>query len=390
MAGRASQVLQGALTEQARTRYRRAAVYLNVRPRNPARPGRWLSEVGFLSELPFAFAVLDPSNAFPDEGGEGRAVDKVVLIPYGLTRDLTRLDSAAPTDRAVRTERYPRAPGLAPYPGDPAYLAPADLADDTSCAEKTAALLASMRTQGGGPGYHAVITRAGAVYIAAPLDERVAPVPGTETAVCIALEAAVRRARTDGARPEVAPLTDFQVSSLAVLLAKLGSAYLNLDITLGASVQYAVREAEPSAAALTSPLPAGSVAAQSLEQQAASEGLYDIATEVFRRYPPAATGRAEAREALGHEDTLGSTTLLLGAYADMAATDRSDGMQEVTRRRVFVERARVAHLEGEEGAEAAGQAANAERLAPTLPTVENPGPHAYNYLTGLWGDETPG
>jgi hypothetical protein len=62
----------------------------------------------------------------------------------------------------------------------------------------------------------------------------------------------------------------------------------------------------------------------------------------------------------------------------------------VERRRIFVERARVAHQQGDEGAEAAATAAASEQLAPVIPTVENPGPHSYNYQTGLWGDETPG
>lgn len=341
--------------------------------------------MGFLSELPFSYAALDPSNAFPDEGGEGRAVDRVLLIPYGLNRDVLRLESTQ-----VRTSRTAGASGLAPWPDDDAYLGAADLADDTSVTEKTASLLAALRSASSGVGYHAVLTRSGAVYVAAPLDERVAPVPGAETAVCVALECAARRPRAPGSRPEVAPLTEPQAASLAVLLAKLGSAYLSLDLTVGAGVAYAVRPDEPAAVALPSPLAPGSAPAAALERAVTAEGLYDIATEVFRTSPPVATGRAEAQTAIGTEDTLGATTLLLGAYADVAAADRSDGMQEVSRRRVFVERARVAHREGEEGAEAAGGAANAERLAPVVPSVENPGPHAYNYLTGLWGDESPG
>lgn len=387
MTGRASQVLRTALTDQARTRSRRAAVYLNARPRASSRTGRWLSEVGFLSELPFSYAALDPSNAFPDEGGEGRVVDRVILVPYGLQRDALRIEGTQ-----VRTTRAAGASGLAPWPDDDAYLGAADLADDTSVTEKTAALLAGLRSASSGVGYHAVLTRSGAVYVAAPLDERVAPVPGAETAVCIALECAARRPRAPGGRAEVAPVSEAQAASLAVLLAKLGSAYLNLDLSVGGGVAYAVRPEEPAAAALPPPpsFVAGSERAAALGRAVAAEGLYDISTEVFRSAPPATTGRAEAQTVIGTEDTLGATTLLLGAYADVAAADRSDGMQEVSRRRVFVERARVAHREGEDGAEAAGDAANAERLAPVVPSVENPGPHAYNYLTGLWGDESPG
>jgi uncharacterized protein YggE len=101
----ASEVLRTALTDQARTRERRAAVYLNVRPRSRARSGRWLSEVGFLADLPFAYAVLDPANALPDDGNEGRSVDRILLVPYGLQRDLLRLEGASPADRAVRATR---------------------------------------------------------------------------------------------------------------------------------------------------------------------------------------------------------------------------------------------------------------------------------------------
>ena len=390
MTGRASEVLRTALTDQARTRERRAAVYLNVRPRSRARSGRWLSEVGFLADLPFAYAVLDPANALPDDGNEGRAVDRILLVPYGLQRDLLRLEGASPADRAVRTTRRAGAPGLAPYPGDETYLAPADFADDTSVVEKTAGLLAAMRTAGGSPGYHVVVTRSGAIYVAAPLDERVAPVPESDSAVCVAVECAARKGRGAGDRPEIAPFPDAQLVSLAVLFAKLGSAYLGLDLTVGNGIRYVPRADEPLAVAQPSPLLAGSPLAVDLARRVEAEGLYDVASEVFRRDPPAAASRAEAQTALGTEDTLGATTLLLGAYADVAAADRSDGMQEVSRRRVFVERARVSHQEAGADAEAAGTAANAERLAPVLPVVEGTGPHVYDYRTGLWGDESPG
>ena len=365
-------------------------MYLNVRARVNTRAGRWISEVGFLSDLPFSYAALDPSNSLPLDDTDSRTIDRVLLVPYGLQRDITRLESGAPADRTIRSTRGPSASGLAPYPGDDGYIAAADLGDDTSVPEKTSGLLAAIRTPGTGLGYHAVITRAGAVYIAAPLDEKVNPVAGADTAVCVAIEGAARRARGANQRVELAPMPDAQLASLAILIAKIGSAYLNLEISVGSGVLYAVRPDEPGALAAPALLAAGDVTAETLARRVEAEGVYDISTEVFRRTPPTVNRRAEAQIALGREDTLGATTLLLGAYADVAAADRSDGMQQVERRRVFVERARVAHQEGEEGAQAAADAASAERLSPLVPAVENVSPHAYNYLTGLWGDETPG
>lgn len=387
MTNRASQVLQSALTSQASTRSRRAAVYLNARARTAARNGRWLSEIGFLAATPFAYAELDPSNALPPEGPEGRAIDRVILVPYGLSRDVLRLRSNSPADRAIRTTREDGASGLAPYPDDENYLAPADLEDDTAVTAKTTALLAGMRTANGSPGYHAVITRGGAVYIAAPLDDVVAPVPGAETAVCVALEGAARKRRTARAEPETAPITPEQYASLVVLLAKVGSAYI-INLAVGQGVQYAVRTEDAAANGLAPLFAPGTPLAEQLAESIIAERTYDISTEVFRRTPPEATHRAEAQAAIGHEDTMGASALLLGAYADVAAADRSDGMREMPRVRTFVERARVAHLEGDEAAVAAGGAAASERLAPVHPEVSNSEPHAYDYATGMWGDGT--
>jgi hypothetical protein len=296
------------------------------------------------------------------------------------------LESSNAVDTQVRTTRSQGAAGLAPWPDDSQYLGVADLADDTSVLEKTSSLLAAMRTEGSGVAYHVVIPRTGAVYVVAPLDEEVSPISGAENAVCVAIEGAARKRRTAGSRAEVAPLTGNQIASLGVLLAKLKSVY-GVDPVVSGALQYAVRPEDTAIQNLPSPIKAESAGLASLLAAVQAEGAYDVATEVFRTSPPATSARSEARTVIGTEDTMGAMALLLGAYADVAALDRSDQMQQVARRTVFVQRARVAHTEGVEGAEAASTAANSEQLTPTIPTVENPGPHTFDYTTGKWGDE---
>lgn len=379
MTNEAADTLRNALSDDAENRRQRVGTYLDVNAARRRTTGRWLSEVGFYTEVPFAYAEAHASSSHPTDNPDGREILRVLLVPYGRDRDARRLNSEAAQDRVVRTARVAGATGLSEYPGAPDFLGCADLEDDTSCPQKTQTLLTAMQRRNG-KAVHAFITRTGAVYVSVPLDAAVAPVADADDAVCIGIESACRKPRAGGAVEE-APWTTEQLASLAVLIAKIKSAY---PVIAEGNVQYGVRS--------DNPLPwftSDADAASQLAAAVAFEGTYDPSTEVFLRSPPSSSHRGSAQAALQsreHVDTIGATSALLGAYVDLAAMDRSSNMQAAERSRVFVQRARVSHTEGDEGASAAADAAGAEMLIPVIPTVAQVGPHVFNYATGLWGD----
>jgi hypothetical protein len=171
--------------------------------------------------------------------------------------------------------------------------------------------------------------------------------------------------------------------SLSVLIAKIRSAYQAIT---DERVQYAVRSEGDTLNPWFTQTPEPKATLLGLS---ASEGIYNVSTEVFLRRPPSTQRRAEAQVSLGgrdNADTIGASSVLLGAYVDLAAMDRSDAMQAAGRMRVFVQRARVSHQSGDEGSEAAADVGGAEQMAPIIPPAENTSPHVFNYATGLWGD----
>ena len=382
----ASEVLQTALTGQAAQRRSRSAVYLNAAANTEDPEGRWLSETGFPSAAPFGYARGHASNYFPPEGDDPRSIDRILFIPYGLGRDAQRLQSSAPVDRLFRTSRAEGATGVAYYPGSDTLVAPADLADDTTVAAKTTGLLSRLRTAGGGPGYHAVITRAGAVYVNAPLDWRAAPVPGAETAVCVAVESVGVRDR-QGTSVGDADFTGPQLLAMAVLAAKVRAAQSAVALTTGdaGGLRYVARREDNLATVTMDALDAERGAA--LVDRAEAEDPYDLSTDVFVSVPPPEGSRAEAQAVIGTTNTLGADALILGAYADVAAEDRSTFTRAPDRVRTFTLRAGRSQEEGDAGSEAATSAAASDQLQTPSPRVTNVSPHVYDYATGRWGDE---
>lgn len=382
MTQRPSEVVARALSAQAQDRRSRASVYLNASVAGAAGQGRWLSEVGFLASVQVTYAAIDPSNYEPSGDEEGREISALYFVPYGLARDAELLSGDAP--RRFRTRRSPGAVGTAPFPGDPGYSGASDLGEDSSCAIKTLGVLAAMRQSNGGPGFHAVVTRAGDVSICGPADVHVSPVEGSENAFVVAVEVAVRRAE-DGTLSE-APWTLAQLDALSVVTSKLHAAYPSLLLDTDKGVRLVERDERPDG--LGAWFTGDNLA--SFIQLVADQGAFDAATEVFRRSPPPQGRRAEAQVAIGTADTAGEASMVLAAYVDLAAAARSHGVSELSRENVFVERARVSHLEGAEGAEAAAHAEAATQMTPLFPQVTRFEPHVYNFATGLWGDETPG
>lgn len=357
-------------------------MYLNAAVPGGAGVGRWLSEVGFLASAPVSYAEMNAANYAPTDDEAGREINALYFVPYGLARDATLLAGDRP--RQFRTRRAPNARGTAPFPGAPGFVGAADLADDGTSAMKTLGVLAALRQADGGPGYHAVVARSGAVSVAGPADVIVSPVEDSENAFAVAVEVAVQRAE-DGTLTE-SPWTPAQLDTLAVIAAKLRAAYPSLLLDTDSGVRLVERDARPDG--LTAWFTGDNLAA--FIQRVADLGEFDAATEVFRRSPPPQGRRAEAQVAIGTADTAGEASMVLAAYVDLAAAERSHGVSELSRENVFVERARVAHTSGDEGAAAGAHAEAATQMAPVFPEVRRFEPHVYNFATGRWGDETPG
>ena len=383
------EVLGNALAARGNDRRARAAVYLNRRARPGGRSGAWLSEVGFYADRPFAYAAADASNLLPAED-EPRQVTRIEIHLYGAARDYARLTSALAVDRAVRSTRAQGQSGRAPYPEVPDYLGAADLLDDTSVPEKTEALLGRMRTAGSGVAYHAVVTRAGAVYIPAPLDRACvtgdAPDVNAEVVVAVAIEGACYMPR-DGTTPVDAPLTEAQMRSLAVVIAKVHAAHTGVSLAWGSGLRASAGIEGVASGVTQTWLERTESARADILARVTREGAYDVASEVFLRNTPPPSRRAEAQAALGTTDTLGRAALLLGAYADVAADDRAAAMQEPVRTRFFVERARAAHREAADAGAEAAHVAQAPTLAAPPPPATATAPFVYDYLTGRWGDQ---
>ena len=379
-----SEVLQNALTARGTSRRARAPVYLNRRGHAAGRHGAWLSEIGFLASAPFAYAEADDTNLLPAPG-EPRLISRVEIHLYGAARDYQRLTSQLAVDRVERSTRSPGQAGVAPYPDVQGYLGAGDLGDDTTVPEKTARLLGAMRAVNSGTAYHTVITRAGAVYVTAPLDRPVLVGDAPDSSVAVAVEGACYRPR-EGATAVDAPLTEAQLVALAVLVAKVRAAHPGVALAWGEGLRFSGGAEGPVSG--TEPwLTRSADARAAFIARVEREGAYDVATEVFLRNPPPPSRRAEAQVAIGHVDTAGESSLLLGAYAEIAAEDRAASMQENPRTRYFVSRARAAHREADASAEAAAHAAAAPALAAPPAPATNSGPFVYDYLTGRWGNQ---
>lgn len=370
---RPSEVLRNAHTQIASTRREGAVRYLNRAAPAGQASGGWLSDVGFYVARPFAYALADTSNLMPAPE-DPREVTEIEFVLYGVKRDAERLVSSAP----LRTTRASGATGIAPFPTDAGYVGAADLGDDTIVAEKTTSLLARIRSAGSGDAYHVVVARNGAVYVAASVAQEVAS-EGAVGKVRVAVEGAAYRLRTATEILDVPP-TQAQLESLAVVVAKLRAIYPGIPLS------YQIRAEEPVAAITTLWWDRVEQARSDFEALVTNEGVYDASAEVFRAAPPAQSQRAEAQIVLGHTETLGESSLVMAAYADIAAADRSEQMQQPGRVRHFVQRARTSLQDADHSGEAAGHVAAADSFTPVIAPATNTGPFVYNYRTGRWGD----
>lgn len=396
------ETLTRVLTNAAADTRRTIAYYGNLQASGPARrPRRLLSEVGFPQSTSFSYIV--PSASHVIRGQEQRACDRVTVCPYGVEDDVRRLTSTQAQDRAVNTAAG--SAGVRLYTGNSLFYVHAGLDAETVSAGKTLRLVQSLLSRTGGPAYHVVIARNGAVYVCAALDDETraagsrSPVSidvAVETAV--AIRAADHEARRYDRLVEL-PFTDAQLACLAVVAGKVRTSYPAFRLGFvrhtesGPGMAYAWRAPQPSAMNFTngawrdvSPFNHEESDYERFIQRVDAAGAYDLATEVFRpsAAPPPSGARGTAQTAMAQISNAGERSVAMGAYAYVAGGARADELESQSRLRLFVDRIAVAHRDAHATSAAAGHvASSASHPVPAATGVE---PHTYDFGGGLWGD----
>lgn len=392
-----------ALSRLANARRTRITEYANLaaRPGESVNPRRLVSDVGFFAGTQFGYITAHNAHLTAPEDDAPRAISRIVFAPYGVNRDRARLTSRRTSDRLVGTRRGDATvPGVCPIPSQPLYVAPAYIDANTYAQSKTDRAVRDMASRLPGPAYHALIDRQGGVTIGPAIDFRTAVNPEVEeSAIFIGLEGALAmplsefRARS-GARIFELPYTGAQLASLATLVNKLLTALPGVPRVFSAdnpglnAYSHSNFSSGRWRTETDSPFEYGPTDDAEFLDLIIEQGVYDLATEVFRPIdaPRAVVGRREMQTAIGRVDTAGERSLLLGAYVDIAAPERTLDMLSLTREQIFAHRRQVTHTEADEAGTSAGHAAAGEVLSRTFSNATNIEPHVYNYATGRWGD----
>lgn len=397
------ETLTRVLTNAAADTRRTVAYYGNLRASDgpSRRPRRLLSEVGFPRSSPFSYVVPSPSHVV--RGEQQRACDRITLCPYGAEEDHRRLASTRPEDRVVTTAAG--SAGVRVYAGNPAFYVHAGLDPDTSAPGKTLRLVQALLARTGGPAYHVVVARTGAVYVCAALDDETrAAGSRAATSVDVAVETALAIRAEDHAarrldRVVELPLTDAQLACLAVIAGKVRTGYPAFRLgrvavdEAGAGVAYRWTLAPVTPLNFSgeawrgaSPFDHAESDHERFAQRVDALGAFDLATEVFRAAsaPPPSGARGAAQAAVSQVATAGARVVAMGAYAAVAGGARAEELASQSRLRLFVDRIAVAHRDAHDASAAAGHVAAATSHPPAAATgVE---PHTFDFATGLWGD----
>lgn len=417
----ASDTVASALSRLANDHRRTSTDYLNVSARAGARtPRRLMSDTGFLAECQFSYANAHRSNFSYDDAEDPREIRQIVLVGYGVVSDYNRLISADRAARLVRDVTAAGHGGVSPYPGNPNLLMSGTLDGDTISRAKTRSVIHGMTTTSG-PAPHFVISRKGDVVVGPGVDAETTYVPTyADYGVFVALESALVISREDHHNQRYdrimeLPLTAVQLTSLGVLVNKLlvalGPSFPRQfvdglePVSRGFTYQWFSQDQVPQLHPwnFQDPQPASVISNSELNyaptnptnffELAASQGTFDLGTQVWRPLaaPTPVAGREDVRQALDSVDTAGEESAQIGNYVTLAAGERSNEMQTVTRSQMFVVRHRVAVGDAEGAAENAATAASAVDSTSGLPTEvpANFEPHTYNFHTGQWGAPDP-
>lgn len=409
-------VVAQVLSNLGNDRRRATNAYLNITARAGSTvPGRRvLSDVGFFEAVQVTY--VNPARAHVSYGDADvrRDPTQIVLVGYGLQEDSRRLRSSNPQDRLLRHNASTLRSGVELHPDYPTLVMNGDLRADTSSVAKTQNVVRAM-TSNQGPAPHFIVNRRGDLIIGPSIDGVTTVVPALkDSAVFIAVESMLVMTLEDHQarrfdRLIEAPLTPAQASTLLTLINKLlvalsatvpstfhdvieagraGFGYLRAN-TLEDVPARLFQQTPPALPVEGLTLNYGASTPATVFTLAAQQGTYDLTTQVWRPpgTPPTRAGRQEARTAIGQVDTAGAESAYMGAYATIAAEERADAMQAQLRSQIFVQRHRVAHNDASNaGAEAARVAeVGSGALLPTEVPV-NAGIHAYDFTTGLWGD----
>jgi hypothetical protein len=337
----------------------------------------------------------------------------VIVHPYGLREDRTRLTSLRAVDRRFSDTWHADEPGVRTLITTPDVIVPAYLDDATCSPTKTSRVVSRLTNQGQGPAYHFIVARSGNVLVCAALDDEVyATRDLSDITIDIALEGAVGVRRTDWERKDFhgklfeLPFTEIQLFCLRVLLSKITTAVPRIPAVLHTSgvptssasgVYYAFDDTAVGRANFTnggwhtvSPLDYAQADTPVFATRLQNTGPYDLGTQVFQPYaptPPVAS-RADAQGAVEEIGTLAELSPALAAYTSLAGAERAADMASATRSRLFVSRIHVAHRDADDTGSAGStvsQAANAQQPIPAT----NFAPHTYDFGTGFWGDGEP-
>lgn len=417
----ASDTVAAALSRLANDHRRASTNYLNISARAGTRtPRRLMSDVGFLTECQFTYANPHRANFSYNDTEDPREIKQIVIAGYGLLSDYNRLISSDRAARLLRDASPNGHPGVSPYPGSADLLMSGSLDANTYAGGKTRATLHAL-TSTGGPSPHFVVDRKGNVIVGPGLDAETTYIPDyMDAGVFIAIESALVISREDHAarrydRIMEQPLTPLLLTSLGVLVNKLlvalGSEFPRQFVSaLGAnesgftyvwrnsSQMQALRpwnfqDPTPESLIPNSGLNYASSTPATFFEIAASQGEFDLGTQIWRPLaaPTPVAGREEVRQALDAVDTAGEESAQMGSYVSISAGERSNEMQAVTRRQMFVVRHRAAVNDAEGASEHAAAAASEVGASGGLPT-EVPAsfePHTYNFHTGQWGAPDP-
>lgn len=401
-----------ALNRRASDQRRTITQYANLEGRvgNTGTPPRLMSDIGFKESSQFSYLNAHPAHVIPPDDDEPRTIRQIVICAYGLNLDRRVFASR---NRTIRSARGSNQAGVAPHPDNDSILIPAALDAATHSSQKQSVVVDNMTTRGSGPAYHYLVDRLGNVSVGPPLDYQTTTVPARhEDAIFVGVEGALgisrdnfRRSRSD--QYFELPLTDDQVDSVVILLAKLYAAFPevrnNFDNIATPGVLASLYTAAPTLPPerllnfsnnawrnqTLSPFQYYRTDNEPLLAQIDAEGAFNLATEVFRtaEAPRALAARDQARVAISQVDTMGRSSLVQGAYLSLAAPERSVDMQGQSRRELFVSRERAAHnAASQTGQEAGSVSRGSTSVTPVHPQITQFEPHVYDYTAGIWGD----
>jgi hypothetical protein len=405
------EVLSTALTQQANDQRRQVAQYANLEPRpgESEVPRRLMSDTGFLEATQFGYINAHRAHVIPPNDDDPRVIRQFVLQPYGFRLDQQRFRSS---NRVIRSARE-QATGVIEHPDNADVLVSAELSATTYSAQKNAVVRRNMTERHSGPAYHFLIDRNGGIAVGPALDFRTAVISArSEDSIFIGVEGALGILREDFTRRRYdrafeLPFTSSQVTTIAILLAKLYTAFPEVrkafNNTAAPGILSTVYAPAPTLTPATRRnfVERGQEPTENLEFDYSAtyddnfftavleEGVFDLATEIFRTQeaPRAVATRDAARVAIGRIDTAGAVAVALGAYTSVASPERATEMEAITRRALFITRTRAAHSSADQsGAQAGAVSTSTQSVAVVAPTVTNFEPHVYDYTTGRWGD----